>query len=378
MAGLYLHIPFCKQACSYCDFYFITQQKHKENFVNALIKEIKSKKDTRFSQEKINTIYFGGGTPSLLSIPQVSEIMHAINHSFDIDADEITFELNPDDVTKEYLKGLKQLGVNRVSMGVQTFDKDLLLFMNRSHTADEAVRCMDILKESGIDIYTVDLIYGNPGQTLEMLNHDLDKLVDYNPPHVSAYALTIEPKTRLWKQVELGRLLPADDALVAEHFKLVENRLNEIGLSRYEVSSFSKPGKEARHNSIYWVHENYLGLGPGAHSFWWGDGKKHGRRWENKKDILNYISLENEITTNIEQLSLFELAEERIMMGLRTKWGVSLEELKNRYNFELSASQIKYLKDREKEGKLTLNDKIALSSEGLRIADAIILDILTV
>ncbi len=378
MAGLYLHIPFCKQACSYCDFYFITQQKHKKSFVEALIREIKSKKDTIYAREQIKTIYFGGGTPSLLSLTQVNDIMEAIYEVFDIDATEITFELNPDNVTEEYLRGLKQAGINRVSMGVQTFNKDLLKFMNRAHSAEEAVLCMDLLKESGIDVYTVDIIYGNPGQTLEMLDKDLDKLVDYDPPHVSAYALTIEPRTRLWKQVELGRILPADEYDVAAHFKLVENRLAEIGLNRYEVSSFSKPDYEARHNSAYWTHENYLGLGPGAHSFWWDKSKKNGYRWENKKDFMNYINPTQNISTDQENLSLFALAEERIMLGLRTKWGVGLDELKNRYDFEFSASQINYLKGKEQEGKLTFNDKIALSTEGLRIADAIILDILTV
>ncbi|HET8866566.1 MAG TPA: radical SAM family heme chaperone HemW, partial [Gracilimonas sp.] len=211
MSGLYIHIPFCKQACSYCDFYFVTRQQHKQDFVDELILEIHSKRDTQFTRKPIQTIYFGGGTPSLLTPSQVGSILEAVDSVFDLDLKEITLEMNPDDVTKEYLSGLKSAGINRASMGVQSFDQDLLNFMNRAHTSEEALKCLELLEASDFNVFTVDLIYGNPGQTLEMLENDIDTILTFNPPHISAYSLTVEPQTRLGKQVKLGRIVPPED-----------------------------------------------------------------------------------------------------------------------------------------------------------------------
>lgn len=373
MSGIYLHIPFCKQACSYCDFYFVTRTSERESYVQRLLKEIESYRDTSFSRETVKTIYFGGGTPSLLEPIQVEKILQKIHDVFDVDAKEISLEMNPDDITEEYLSSLKQAGIHRASMGVQSFQPELLEFMHRAHNRDEAIRCLELLSRSGFDSFNVDLIYGNPGQTIDQLSEDVEIMLKYDPPHLSAYSLTIESGTRLGKQVDLGRIIPPEDDRVADHFDLINDYLSAQGLRRYEVSNYSKPGKEAVHNSSYWEHENYLGFGPGAHSFWW-DEKAY--RWENKEDLRGYLN-KDEPSDKPEELSLLQLAEERIMMGLRTRWGVSLDELREKYHYELNNRQRDYLRKREKERKLILADAIVFTDKGVKIADAIILDLIT-
>ena len=377
MSGIYLHIPFCKQACSYCDFYFVTKPDNKAAFVDKLVKEIRSKKNTVFSTETIDTIYFGGGTPSLLTIEQFERIFEAVYDTFKTDRKEVTVELNPDNVTREYLAGLKSAGVNRVSMGVQTFDEDLLRFMNRTHNSAEALRSLELLQKSEINVFTADLIYGNPGQTPDMLDHDLKTLLQFDPPHVSAYSLTIEPKTRLGKQLEIGRLIPAEDETVEKHFELVEEKLKENDIHRYEVSNFAKKGSEAKHNSKYWEHQNYIGFGPGAHSFWWDGDSKHASRWENQPDLKKYLLKEDFNESSPEQLSLKELAEERLMLSLRTRKGISPNELESRYDYSLSINQQQYLSRLKYEGKVEDEDSLRLTSSGLKIADAITLDLIT-
>ena len=378
MSGIYIHIPFCKQACSYCDFYFVTKPDNKNAFSDKLVEEIHSKKDSIYSSNVIDTIYFGGGTPSLLSAEQFDKIFTALDRSFNLNLKEVTVELNPDDVTKEYLSDLKNIGVNRVSMGVQTFDEDLLKFMNRTHNSAEALKCLELLKASEINVFTADLIYGNPGQNLEMLEKDLDILLQFHPPHVSAYSLTIEPKTRLGKQLELGRLIPAEDETVEKHFELVEEKLKQSDIHLYEVSNFAKKGAEAVHNANYWEHKNYLGLGPGAHSFRWDESQTFANRWENEPDLKKYLRKTDFSESEKEHLSLQSLAEERIMLGLRTVKGVSIKKLEKKYGYMLSERQLAYLARKEKEGKIHFDsDSIRLNSSGLKIADALTLDLIT-
>lgn len=372
MSGIYLHIPFCKQACSYCDFYFVTRTSEREHFVQRLVKDIESYRDSRFARETVETIYFGGGTPSLLEPAQVEQIMSALYDVFDVEAREITLEMNPDDVSAQFLADLKSLGISRASMGVQSFEPELLEFMNRAHSSEEALQCLELLSASDFNSYTVDLIYGNPGQTVEQLKSDVKQLLEFNPPHISAYSLTIEPKTRLGKQVELGRIAPPEDDKVAEHFDIINQLFSSHGIGRYEVSNYSVPGKEAIHNSNYWEHKNYLGLGPGAHSFWWDDNAE---RWENEQDLRKY--LRDEDHPEREKLSLKQLAEERLMMGLRTEKGVGIAELSEQYDYMLSDRQVDYLKNREQEGKVEVDERVALTDEGIKIADAIILDLVT-
>lgn len=377
MAGIYIHIPFCKQACSYCDFYFVTQKKLVEPFTDALIQEIRSFRDTVYSDEPIETIYIGGGTPSQLSADQLQQIFNALDETFLLQPEEVTMEMNPDDVTPEYLKSLLDTGVNRASMGIQSFDEKLLEFMHRVHTNQEAIKALEHLHTAGFPTFTADLIYGNPGQTLDMLEADIDQLLKFDPPHISAYSLTVEPKTRLGKQVELGRISPPDDEKVSAHFDLLTKKLRSAGLQRYEVSNYSKPGKEAVHNSNYWRHENYLGLGPAAHSFWWVN--REAKRWENKPDIKSYLdNTKGQNRKNYEVLDLKGLAEERLMLGLRTVWGVSRVELKDRYQYELNTKHEQWLTYQKEKGMFEMEDDvIRLTSEGLKIADLLTVDLLS-
>lgn len=373
MTGIYIHIPFCKQACSYCDFYFVTRTSEREHFVERLLKEIRSYGDSRYASEQIQTIYFGGGTPSLLEPKQIERILAAIRSTFSPDLREVTFEVNPDDVHPEFLAALKALGITRLSMGVQTFQPELLQFMNRAHSRGEALRCLELIKEVSFESYTVDLIYGNPGQSAEDLAADLDLLLGFHPPHISAYSLTVESGTRLGKQVELGRLVPPEDENVIAHFEQVNRRLKEQEIYRYEVSNYSRNGHEAVHNSNYWRHGNYLGFGPGAHSFWW-DEKAY--RWENKGDLRAYLK-ESDIRTKREELSPEQLAEERLIMGLRTRAGVTIRELNERYDYQLSDRQKEYLHRRAREQKLHFDTGIRLTDKGITIADALVLDLVT-
>lgn len=377
MSGLYIHVPFCKQACSYCDFYFVTRQEYKQDYTDLLIQEILSKKNTRFSEETVRTIYFGGGTPSLLSPSQIDSIMNALQKTFDLNLSEVTLEMNPDDVSRDYLSALKQAGITRSSMGVQSFDARLLDFMHRAHTAEEALRCMEILSSSDFEAFTVDLIYGNPGQSLEALEADIEQLLKFDPPHLSAYSLTIEPQTRLGKQVELGRILPPENDLVADHYDLVTQKLEEHQLLQYEVSNFAKKGHEAVHNANYWSHENYLGLGPGAHSFWWNENGGSANRWTNQKDLRAYLNMGWEKPWEEEILELPALAEEHLMLGLRTRKGIDPLKLKERYSYNLSTEQMQYLRKLSSQGKANIGERIYLTREGLRIADTILLDLLT-
>ncbi len=385
MSGIYLHIPFCKQACSYCDFYFVTRTGEREAYVDSLTREIRSYASTKYAEEKVETLYVGGGTPSLLSPEQLEQILSTVRDTFDTEVKELTLEMNPDDVSREYLEELHGLGVNRASMGVQSFNPDLLRFMNRAHNREEALKCLDLLSRSKFQTFTVDLIYGNPGQSLEDLEKDILELLEFDPMHVSAYSLTIESGTRLGKQVELGRLAPPEDDKVADHFKLLNDMLSKAGIYRYEVSNYSKPGHVGIHNSNYWRHRNYLGMGPGAHSFWWDDNEA-ATRWNNEADLGNYLntySNQNSAYPNsIEEqdvLSMQQLAEERIMMGLRTRDGITRKEMHERYAYSFSDRQLEYLKKRSSENKVNLDEDgcISLSDKGIAIADAIILDLIT-
>lgn len=372
MSGIYLHIPFCKQACSYCNFYFVTRTSEREDFVKRLVEDINSYRNTKFTEETVETIYFGGGTPSLLEPIQLEQIMEVLYNVFDVDSREVTLEMNPDDVSSQFLSDIKSLGISRASMGVQSFEPELLEFMHRAHTSEEALQCMELLKASDFNSFTVDLIYGNPGQSVDQLERDIKKLLEFDPPHISAYSLTVEPRTRLGKQVELGRIAPPEDDTVAEHFDIINQLFSDYGIERYEVSNYSIPGKEAIHNSNYWEHENYLGLGPGAHSFWWDETAE---RWENEQDLQKYIH--NSDHQEKEELSHKQLAEERLMMGLRTRKGISFEKLKEVYKYEFNDRQIDYINRMGDEDKAIVDEGIKLTDKGIKIADAIILDLVT-
>jgi len=379
LSGIYIHIPFCKQACSYCDFYFKTRQQLLQPFTDALENEILSFQNSSFTRSQISTIYIGGGTPSLLNERQLEQIFSALNKVFRLEPDEVTMELNPDDVTPGYLKMIRNFGVGRASMGVQSFQGEILEFMHRAHNRNEALFALEALQTTGFPTYTADLIYGNPGQTLSMLEQDIRQLLVFDPPHISAYSLTIEPKTRLGKQVQLGRIDPPGDVTVSEHSDLLYDLLEEAGMIQYEVSNYAKPGKEAVHNSNYWNHKNYLGFGPSAHSFWWDDEGTTAKRWQNRADLTGYIENEpKKIQTENEILDLHTLAEERLMLALRTKEGISLEELEQRYDFSFTENQLGYISGQIHKGTISrTKNRLKMTRQGLKISDFLLVDLLS-
>jgi oxygen-independent coproporphyrinogen-3 oxidase len=378
MSGIYLHVPFCKQACSYCDFYFITRSQFIPKYVDGLIGQISQLGDSEFSDEAFSTLYIGGGTPSRLSSEHWKHIFEALHSAFDIsEIAECTMEVNPDDVSADYLEKLYDSGVNRLSMGVQSFNQDLLDLMHRAHNAREAEKALELIQESPFENFTVDLIYGNPGETDDVLESDIETLLSFHPPHVSAYALTIEPKTRLGKLYEKGRLLLPEDDQVVRQASVVQQKLEKSGIQRYEVSNYARPGLEAVHNASYWKHDNYLGLGPGAHSFWWENDRKLARRWINKADVKSFIDHPMKKTEE-ELLDLESLAEEYIMMRLRTVAGLDLVQLRERYDYLLSESQKKYLKRAEENGLvLKAGNVVQVTRRGFDVADRLTLDIIT-
>jgi oxygen-independent coproporphyrinogen-3 oxidase len=386
LSGIYIHVPFCKQACTYCDFYFETSRKHREGFVEALKREIawEAQSTGRLQQETINTIYLGGGTPSVLEPGEVGEILEALGNVARISEDaEITLEMNPDDVQPGQLKAMMSAGINRFSMGVQTFNERRLHFMNRAHSREEALTALEALADSGCKSWTADLIYGNPGQSEEDLAEDVKTLLGFQPPHISAYSLTVEPHTRLGSMVRKNLVKPAEDDLVARHMDLIVQRFRDKGLMRYETSNYARPGHESRHNAAYWRHINYLGFGPSAHSFWWeqGDGiaaPTTGLRWRNTPRLDAYIrsssypASDNQppiFREEPDRIKLHELAEERLLIGLRTRDGVQTQELQQRYGYKLSEQQWHYLRQMQDEGYIIIKEQL-ISNEGNRqVAD---------
>ena len=430
MCGVYLHIPFCKQACSYCDFYFLTRESLIPAFVDALIDEINRFSEHPMADEPVHTLYLGGGTPSLLPTSDLERVFRALDDALDMQPQEITLEMNPDDAEESRLREWKSLGIHRVSMGIQSFDEGILRSMHRAHSREEAIAALELLAKTGFDRFTADLIYGNPGQSLSMLDADLDQLLSFSPPHISAYALMVEEGTRLGKQVAQGRISVPDDEQVASHFQRVQDRLSASGYTQYEVSNFAQPGCEAVHNTNYWKHVNYVGFGPSAHSFYWGRGTVYrdvadrglgredvgregaGRegvsdavkaaedvavRWANVRDLSQYLRtsaeggwwlprLEDGKEMPVpdlpvsdlpggkmvvqERLSLHMLADERIALGLRMKCGITEEELASRYAYTINPKQKDWLKLQESVGTLVFRGgTLALSAEGLSIAD---------
>lgn len=380
MPGIYIHIPFCKQACSYCDFYFVTRKTDPAVFVKALCEEIRSYRDTIYADEPVQTLYLGGGTPSRLDAPMIRTIFKTLYSTFPCrQIEEVTMEMNPDDLNEEYLDRLVDLGITRASMGVQSFNPDLLRFMHRAHTGDEARRCLDMLAASNLPTYSVDLIYGNPGQSMKDLQSDLDILTGFNPPHVSAYSLTIEPKTRLGKQLALHRLEPLPDDAVSDQMDLIHHKLGKQGIEQYEVSNYARPGHRSLHNSGYWRHANYLGFGPSAHSFWWRDDTDQACRWFNEAQLERYIKSPVSARTGQEVLSHHKLAEERIMISLRTTEGIDLNELDKRYEYILTHEQLQYLNKLVDQQILqnSGNQRFQPTPQGLKVADRITLDLIT-
>ncbi|HYE96240.1 MAG TPA: radical SAM family heme chaperone HemW [Rubricoccaceae bacterium] len=377
MAGLYLHVPFCARRCIYCDFYFVTSPPT-ASFTRAMEAEIEAYGRQYGPKEPIETIYFGGGTPSRLPLDDVARLLAALHRHFDTAAvAEVTFEANPEDVTPEYLAGLKALGVTRLSLGVQSFFDEDLRWMNRAHDAAQAEAAVEAVAAAGFSSFSLDLIFGLPEQPFEHWGANLEKALRLGAPHLSTYSLTVEEQTSLGKQVALGRVVPAGDTTLRERFLFTMEYLETRGLRHYEVSSFARPGAESNHNSAYWAHRNYLGFGPSAHSFWKTTRSK-AERWANVRHLGRYEGLlaggHLPLDTR-EPLGPDALAEEAILLGLRRlDTGLDLATLERDYGVDLLAEKPAELAALEAAGLIhSVTDRVRLTREGACVADAVAL-----
>ena len=322
VGGLYIHIPFCKQACHYCDFHFSTSLGKKAAMISAIAKELELRKD-EFSGEAVATIYFGGGTPSVLETSEIDFLISKVYECYHVvDAPEITLEANPDDLSEEKILQLAASPINRLSIGIQSFFEEDLKVMNRAHNAGEAEQCLALAKRY-FDNISIDLIYGMPNMNLARWRENIDKAIAFNIPHISSYALTVEPKTALANFVKKGLIVPATDEVTQEHFEVLNETLQNAGYECYETSNFARPGFYSQNNSAYWQQKKYMGIGPSAHSF---NGNERG--WNINNNPKYIASIEQGILPmEVEVLSTTDKYNEYIMTGLRTVWGVSLKKI---------------------------------------------------
>lgn len=364
---LYIHIPFCKQQCSYCNFHFSTLIKNRSEMVKAISRELELRKHE--IHNPLETIYFGGGTPSVLSENELGAIFKTIESNFEITSDaEITLEANPDDLDQKKITELKQLPVNRLSIGVQSFFDEDLQLMNRAHNSQQAESSIKRAQDAGFENITIDLIYGSPTTSDEMWKKNLEKAVELQIPHISSYALTVEPKTALNHQIKKGLVREPEDSRQQEQFHLLVEKLNENGFEHYEISNFAKAGFHSTHNSAYWKGKNYVGIGPSAHSY---DGNS--RSW-NIANNTRYIQeiFKGNLPSETEILSSKDIINELTMIGLRTVYGIDLPELQKIIPEEIFTEWKSNAEKFIAEGKLTEKDnKLYLNSEYRFFADGI-------
>ncbi|MFN3529772.1 MAG: radical SAM family heme chaperone HemW [Bacteroidia bacterium] len=368
MSGLYLHIPFCKQACHYCDFHFSTSMKQREAVLNAMLLELEMRANY-LPDNSLQSIYFGGGTPSVLSELELTRLFDAIEKLFILLPDaEITLEANPDDLSLYQLNMLAESPINRLSIGVQSFRDDDLLLMNRAHSAEEARKCLNLIRDVWHKDLTADLIYGMPAMSDADWVANLDELLAYDLPHFSAYALTVEHRTALHKFVQQGKVLPASDEQQMRHFDLLLDIAASKGYEHYEISNFARPGKRAVHNSSYWLGSAYLGIGPSAHSF---DGKA-GRQWNISNNALYVKALEQgKIAAEFELLTKADQFNEYLLTRLRTSEGISLHQVVSRFGSKYLQAIEKQLADISAGWYELSANSLRLSKSGKHYADRI-------
>lgn len=342
--GIYIHIPFCKQACHYCNYHFSTSLKKKSSLTEALIRELELRKNELHGE--VRTVYFGGGTPSLLTQEELLHLLEAIDSRFVISENpEITLEANPDDLSVSKIRELAESGINRLSIGVQSFFNEDLELMNRAHNAAEALSCIKEVKKV-FENYTIDLIYGIPGMDAARWENNLKTAFELEVPHLSCYALTVEPRTALKKFIETGKVAPVDEEMAARHHAILLEKTEEAGYINYEFSNFGKPGFESKNNTAYWEGKAYLGIGPSAHSF---DGNKRSWNVSNNSIYINTIN-KGILPSEEEELTLQDHYNEYMMIGLRTKNGVSLKRVAEEFGdfyYQYLLSQIPALLEKQ-------------------------------
>lgn len=375
MAGIYLHIPFCKRRCIYCDFYSTTQSEKKTAYVAALCRELDQRKDY-LQGERIETIYLGGGTPSQLEDKDFEQIFQTLHRLYNISPKaEITIEANPDDLTDEYVNMLRTFPFNRLSMGIQTFQENILRLLHRRHTAQQAVEAFERCRKAGFTNISIDLMYGLPGETLQTWEADLRQAVSMKPEHISAYHLIYEEGTVLWKLREQHRVEEADEDLSVSLFTQLIHKLKDYGYQHYEISNFCLPGMYSRHNSSYWTGKKYLGCGPSAHSY-----NGISRQW-NVSSLDRYIEQVNNGETyfEVEELDLYTRYNDFVITTIRTMWGMQLDVLKEQFGTKLYNYCLRMAQPHLSQGTLELsNGVLKLTEKGVFISDGIMSDMLWV
>lgn len=372
MAGLYIHVPYCHKACHYCNFHFSTSLKDMDKMVDSICTELLLRKDY-LDQRLIETVYFGGGTPSILSSDNLSKIFHAIHDHYSIASSaEITLEANPEDITETSLLCWKSLGVNRLSIGIQSFQNEYLHWMNRNHSSEASIRCVTLAQKNGFENISIDLIYGLPTLTVDQWRAEIQTAISLNVPHISSYCLTVEEKTVFGNLAKKGALQPIPDEISEEHLIILIHELLAAGYEQYEISNFCKPAFESKHNSSYWQRKPYIGIGPGAHSY---NDRERAANISNNSLYIKQIE-KNEWTGSIEILSDIDQYNEYILTRLRTKWGITLIEIEA-FSLPDIEKTIRLLTQFVNEGFLYIKDDIyLLTTKGKLLADEITLQLM--
>lgn len=373
MSGIYIHIPFCKKACHYCDFHFSTNTRYIDRMINAICKEIELKKNYLPDNTLINTIYFGGGTPSLLSDVQLNTILLTIMQHFNLSADtEVTLEANPDDLNLDKLIKLKNTGINRLSIGIQSFDNEVLQWMNRSHTAEQSVNAVKTAQQVGFDNISIDLIYSIPAKDINYWTKTLDTAIQLNVSHISAYCLTIEENTTFYHDLKKGKITPVPDELAAEQFIKLHEMLSNAHYIHYEVSNFGRENYFSKHNTSYWKDIPYLGIGPSAHSY-----NKHNRSVNIAHNLQYLKQIENnENFTKTEILNPIAKHNDYILTRLRTIWGLNKNDIAYNFGLEKLTRIENIINSKYKEYFESTKDKFVLNLQGMLFTDKITLDLM--
>jgi len=375
MAGIYIHIPFCKKKCTYCDFFTVVSPKFIPSLVDSIVKECFLRKDY-LQNATINTIYFGGGTPSILNNEQFEQIFEAIFKLFNVAKNaEITFEANPDDLTVDFFTSIQSLPFNRISIGIQSFDDDDLIRINRRHTGNEAINAVKNAQQAGFNNLSIDLIYGLPFQTLASWEQQVEIALSLHVQHISAYGLTYEEGTPLWKQREKGLVKAVDDEIMNEMHLLLVDKIKQKGFEAYEISNFALPNFRSRHNTSYWKQDAYLGLGPSAHSY---DLKS--RQW-NVSSITKYLKAvdENSSLFEKEELNLFDRYNDFVMVSLRTLDGLDVTLLEQEFGSELRSYCLQNIKTFIDNKKVEYSDGVLrLTTDGIQICNFILVQLMRV
>ena len=371
MAGIYVHIPFCRKACHYCNFHFSTTHSLLPQMVDSIVEEIRLRK--KYLSSPISTIYFGGGTPSICSNEQLSILINEIKNTFSLSSNvEMTLEANPDDITIDKLLHWKSIGINRLSIGVQSFREEDLQWMNRAHNAEQATAAILLVKESGFDNISIDLIYGTPTLSDKQWQHNVQTAIALQVSHLSCYALTVEPKTALDKMIEKKKILAPDPEKQARHFELLMDWMAAAGYEHYEISNFAKPGMRSKHNSSYWQGSPYIGLGPAAHSF-----NGNSRQWNIANNAL-YIKniVAGNVPFEIEELTPTQALNEYIMTSLRTSEGLSLEYIQHNWGEEKAMEVTQHANIYIQQENAVINENhLQLTQKGKLLADGISADL---